>query len=186
MARGVDQEAPLEPVAGEELLQHQDGEQERREPGHEGGRAAQRGEDDLGADGDPAQDLQVAEGDEAALENPLGIVDEILGVVLVLVEDPQVEEKAEEGQRAEKGAGVVVHPLAGMGKGPRQELVRGVVGGDQHPVAERREALGEVGGDPPGERRFAGQGRFHETKSIAAGSRSPSSRPEAVDFTPEA
>ena len=93
----------LEPVAGEELLQHQDGEQEGREPGREGGRAAQSGEGDLGADGDPAQDLQVPQGDEAALEDPLGVMDEILGVVLMLVEHPQVEEEAEQGQRAEEG-----------------------------------------------------------------------------------
>ena len=37
-----------------------------------------------------------------------------------------------------------MHPLAGIGERPRQKLVRGVVGGDQHPMAERREALGQI------------------------------------------
>src|SRR6185295_6119332 len=163
---------PLEPVANEELLQHEEREEERRQPGREGRHAAPQREDDLDGDGDTSEHLEVAKGDEAALQHPLRIMNDVFGVVLLLVEDAQMKEEAEERHGSHHRREVVMHRPPRLGQGAGQELVGRVVGGDQHAIAERREALRQIGEEAPGERRVAGQegggghwgGLFHEDR----------------------
>ena len=102
MQAGVEQETLAQPPAEEELLEHQERENESDEPGDESRRPHPGSEDGLERDRHEGQAAKIAQRHEATLEDPLRMMSAIVGVVLVLVEDPQVEEEEQDRQDAEQ------------------------------------------------------------------------------------
>ncbi len=159
VAHGVDDEVPFEPVPHEELAEHQEREDESREERDKRGRAPERREDELERDTDASENPQVPERHEAPLEDPFTVVRVVLGVVLVLVEDPEVEEEEEDRESAQECPAVEPHAAVWARHNVRDRVVRDVVGDHDESVSEWREPLVQVRGEPHEERGLGARGR---------------------------
>ena len=112
------------------------------------------GEQCLHRDGQQAHPPELPEGDDAPGEQALGMQLPVLGSVLLLVEDAQMEEGQQEDERRSRAHA----PLAPGER--RHPGSRGVEERDQREIDERREALLEVPGEAEGEWR-PGEGVMH-------------------------
>ena len=103
-----------------------------------------------------------------SLQHTLRVVATVVREILVLVEDAQMEEHAEQGQRPQRRVTAVAYGPIGVGEHLGQELIRRVIADDQYAVTEQRKAFGQVGAQSSPERSRGGQCLAHRADARSA------------------